>query len=248
MDMHEPTIFPDLPTLVETAARICRDRAQEAIRQRGRFILALAGGNTPRPLYQRLTQAPFVDDIDWGRVETYFGDERSVPADHPDSNYRMARAALLDHVPIPPANIHRMDADPAYIRQAARRYAQIVDAGVPADAAGVPSFDLILLGMGPDGHTASLFPGTCVLHEQQRHVAAVYVDRMKTWRITLTLPVLNHARTLLFLVSGADKAPALARVFDAGDSGLPLPVQMLQPHGEVLWLMDSAAAGAALPR
>ncbi len=246
--MHEPTIVPDLPTLVETAACIYRDRAREAISARGSFTVALAGGNTPRPLYRRLAQRPFVDEVDWSRVQVYFGDERGVPADHPENNFRMARETLLDHVPLPAANIHPIRAEPAYIRQAARAYSETVERDVPADEAGVPSFDLILLGLGPDGHTASLFPATCVLHERHRHAVAVYVDRLKTWRVSLTLPVLDHARALLFLVTGADKAPAVARVLDPASTGPQLPAQMLKPQGAVIWLLDAAAASTIAPR
>lgn len=246
--MHEPTIVPDLPTLVEAAACIYRDRAREAISARGSFTVALAGGNTPRPLYRRLAQKPFVDEVDWSRVQVYFGDERGVPADHPENNFRMARESLLDHVPLPAANIHPIRAEPAYIRQAARAYSETVERDVPADEAGVPSFDLILLGLGPDGHTASLFPATCVLHERHRHAVAVYVDRLKTWRVSLTLPVLDHARALLFLVAGADKAPAVARVLDPASTGPPLPAQMLKPQGAVIWLLDAAAASTIAPR
>lgn len=240
------TIDADLDSLSRRAAQRVAALAQAACAARGAFHLVLAGGTTPRRLYQTLAAAEFRDTIDWPRVHVYFGDERAVPPTHPDSNYGMAKAALLDHVPIPPRQIHRIDVAVSSVRQDAAHYAETLLRHAPRDAQGVPQFDLVLLGMGPDGHTASLFPYSCILHDLERWVAAVYVDKFKAWRVSLTFPVLNHARHLLFLVAGADKAAMVRRVHAGATSGPMLPVQRIDAQGVVEWLLDRAAA-AELP-
>lgn len=240
------TIDADIDGLSRRAAQRVVALARSAVATRGAFHLVLAGGTTPRRLYQTLVTTEFRDTIDWSRVHIYFGDERAVPATHPDSNYSMAKAALLDHVPIPSERIHRMPVAVTSVRQDAAHYAQMIADRAPRDAQGVPQFDLILLGMGPDGHTASLFPHSCILHDMERWAAAVYVDKLQAWRVSVTFPVLNHARHLLFLVAGADKAAMVGRIH-AGASSLPtLPVQRIAAQGSVEWLLDSAAA-AQLP-
>ena len=208
------------------------------------FQLALAGGRTPRDVYRRLQD----HDLDWAAVEVWFGDERDVAPMHPDSNYRMAQETLLDRVPVPAERIHPMRTPGTGLRQDAARYARLLRTRL-ADAHGWPRFDLVLLGLGRDGHTASLFPHTCVLHQRDLAVAAVHVPQLRAWRMSLTLPVLEHAAHLLFLVSGADKAPVLRQAWDPAPT-LDLPVLRIHAQGLVEWHVDRAAAGSgqAVPR
>lgn len=230
--------------------------AHTAIADHGTFYLALAGGNTPRALYNVLAQAPYRERSFWSATEVFFGDERCVGPDHAASNFRMAQSQLLRHLPIPAERIHRMrcEHDPAH---AASHYIEALRR-LPTDAGGRPVFDLILLGMGADGHIASLFPGTAALAEGAEWVTAVYVDRLQSWRVTLTLPVLNAARNVFLLVTGGDKAEAvdalLARAAAPADSSGPacttasaalLPVQRLHPAGEFRLYADAAAAPPA---
>lgn len=200
--------------------------------------IALAGGSTPKALYQLLAQPEFQQRMDWQRVHIYFGDERHVPPDDPQSNYRMAREALLDKVAIPPQQCHpipwREDA-----KQAAGEYAQILKDQLPVEA-GLPRFDMIWLGMGDDGHTASLFPGTTILQEFDNLCAATYVDKLNTWRVSLTYPVLNNAERVFLLVSGAGKAERLAEILRA--QPMDYPVAKVHPQGQLNWLLDNAAA------
>lgn len=228
--------------------------AHAAIADHGAFYLALAGGNTPRALYTLLAQAPHRERSFWSATEIFFGDERCVAPDHAASNYGMARSQLLQHLPIPAERIHRMrcEHDPA---RAASHYIEALQR-LPMDAGGRPVFDLVLLGMGADGHIASLFPGTAALSEETDWVTAVYVDRLQSWRVTLTLPVLNAARNVFLLVTGSDKANAVDTLLNAPasavdghahaytTSALPLPVQRLHPAGEFRLYADAAAAPA----
>jgi 6-phosphogluconolactonase len=224
--------------LAETAADRMTALASEAIAERGRFVLALSGGSTPRPVYRLLAQGGRSLAIDWPRVELFWGDERCVPPDHPNSNYRMARRALLDGVGIPASNVHRIRGE-LPPQEAAAAYRSELKAVLGQTG----RFDLILLGLGSDGHTASLFPGTRAVEEQQQNVVAAYVEKLATWRITLTLPVINKARHVLFLVRGDGKAEALARV----QGGEQLPAGLVQPgEGTLTWIVDRDAA-VALP-
>jgi 6-phosphogluconolactonase len=240
------SIHADLDSLSRGAARRISALAAESCAARGAFHIALSGGSTPRRLYETLAAAEFRDSIDWSRVHIYFGDERCVPPDHPDSNYGMAAAALLRHVPIPPQQVYRIAVTMSTVRQDAWRYAQLIAQQVPRDAQGVPSFDLVLLGMGPDGHTASLFPYSCILRVHQ-YAAAVYVDKFQSWRISITYPLLNHARRLMFLVAGADKADMLRHIHVDPPGNYPVPIQRIAAQGDVEWLIDSTAA-AYLPK
>lgn len=233
-------IHPDPDTLYRATAERIAALAASAVERRGAFFIALSGGSTPRGLYERLAAPPYVDRVPWANTHVFFGDERCVPPDHPDSNYRMAHETLLSHVPIPSQQIHPMQVALASVRQDAARYAGLLEQRVPHDDHGLPIFDLILLGLGPDGHTASLFPNTCILHERSRPVAAVYVSKLHAWRLSLTPPVIEHARHILFLVAGRQKAEILADVF--ADTPEALPVRLLQPTGQVEWLVDQAAA------
>lgn len=230
----------------EALSRAAADRVtalcREAEAARGACHLALAGGSTPRRLYQLLAGPPWSQQLPWPALQIYFGDERAVPPEHPDSNYGMARAVWLARAPLAAGQVHPMPADPARINQAAADYAGLLERQLPRNEAGVPVFDLILLGLGPDGHTASLFPGTPVLEERTRWVAPVYLEQHDSWRLTLTYPVLEAARQLLFLVAGADKAACLARVLGTPANGELLPVQRIAARGRVEWHLDAAAA------
>jgi 6-phosphogluconolactonase len=231
-------VLSDAERLALAAADRFVSLASAAIARRGRFCVALAGGSTPEPVYARLAQRPRAGKIDWARVEVFWGDERSVPPDHPDSNYRMAHQSLLDRVPIPEKNVHRIRGE-LPPQEAAAAYRLELQDHLGVDG----RFDLILLGMGPDGHTASLFPGTDAVQEQEHSVVAVYVEKLDTWRVTLTLPVINAARQVVFLVGGEQKAHSLARVH----AGEPLPAAMVEPaDGQLSWLVDRDAA-ARLP-
>jgi 6-phosphogluconolactonase len=230
----EMEVYADADALARAAVEHFVAQAAKAIAARGRFVVALAGGSTPGPTYALLASSDFADRVDWPRVHALWGDERCVLPNHRASNYRMARMALLDKVPIPSANVHRIRGElpPA---QAAAAYESELEAVLGAGG----RFDLILLGMGTDGHTASLFPGTPALEERTRWVVENYVEKLKAWRITLTLPVINAARQVTFLVSGATKAEPLARI----RAGEPLPAVRVQPAGgKLTWLVDRQAS------
>jgi 6-phosphogluconolactonase len=238
-------ILADTDALSAALADYWLRLSQQAVAQRGRFAVALAGGSTPRHLYQTLAQAPYRDAVAWDKVWVFFGDERSVPRDHPESNFNMAREALLSHVPIPPEQLFPM-VDPA--RDAAQNavaYAGQLQDNLPLTQDNWPIFDLVLLGMGDDGHTASLFPGTDILGQEQQSVAAVYVDKLATWRVSLTYPCINHSRHVAVLVAGKGKAQTLQQVAQAEPG--TFPIQGISPlTGELHWFMDRAAA-ALLP-
>jgi 6-phosphogluconolactonase len=198
------------------------------------FCVALAGGGTPRRLYELLTMPSYRDRVSWSDVHLVWGDERCVPPDHPQSNYHMVERALLSQIDIPSRNIHRI-AGELEPHRAASAYAAELSALLGPSG----QLHLVLLGVGGDGHTASLFPGSSALQEQTRSVLATHVDKLDSWRVTLTLPAINQAHNVLFLVSGASKAPALARIF----AGEPLPAGLINPlAGAVTWLTDQAAA------
>jgi 6-phosphogluconolactonase len=232
-------IFADPQTLADAAARYVVERAQTAISERGRFSVALSGGSTPRHLHLRLASPPLVDQVDWPRVHVFFGDERCVPPDDERSNFRMAHETLLSKVPIPQTQIHRMRGElpPS---EAAEDYTRELKAYFGDEP---PRLDLILLGMGDNGHTASLFPGLSAVHEQQRWVVAEYVAEVGMWRVTLTPVVLNLAREDVFLVAGAAKASMLRQVLEGPYAPEALPAQVVRPApGEVIWMVDAAAA------
>jgi 6-phosphogluconolactonase len=238
--MAEITVYPDHLSFVDGAAVFIAGLVAESIVERGRFTIALSGGSTPRPIYARLAAADHVDHIDWRKVHVFFSDERCVPPDDAASNYRMAREALLDHVPLPPENIQRIrgEEDPAL---AALAYEQDLQRLFRTSTA--PAFDLICLGMGDDGHTASLFPGTAALSEQERWVVAQYVAAGPAWRVTFTAPLINAARHVAFLVEGAGKSETLKRVLEGPYLPDVLPAQLIQPLcGRAHWLVDAAAA------
>jgi 6-phosphogluconolactonase len=231
----------DAEALARAGAEAVAAAAEQAVAARGRFTLALSGGSTPRPVYALLAdpRAPFRARVPWDRTHVFFGDERPVPPHHPDSNYRMAREALLAHVPV--ASVHRIPAEQPGASEAYEGELRSFFALPPG--AEPPRLDLVLLGLGPDGHTASLFPGTTALDEWTRWVASPWVARLGTARTTLTFPVLNRAREVLFLVSGADKADALRRVLAPAPGADALPAARVAPaDGRVAWIVDAAAS------
>lgn len=232
-------VFPDAAALAHAAAARIAVLANETIAARGAFYIALAGGGTPKQLYLTLGAKPYRAQIDWRRVHVFFGDERAVPPDHADSNYRMAADALLSRVPLPDEQVHRIPMELPSARDAARAYRQALDRVPKAD--DQPCFDLILLGVGADGHIASLFPGTAAVDEDVAPVVADFVPALGTWRVTLTFPVLNAARHLMILAAGAPKAPVVRAATDA-QRAKNLPVQRLSPSA-LEWYVDRAAAG-----
>jgi 6-phosphogluconolactonase len=235
--------FADVESLGEAAAHEFVRCAREAIADRGRFTVTLSGGSTPRRSYQLLAAEPLRAQVDWEHVEFFWGDERCVPPDHADSNYRMAREAMLGHLPIPAEHVHRLEAERADRDAAARDYEATLARVFGATPGGEPpSFDLIMLGMGPDGHTASLFPHTKALDETARWVVANFVPKFNTDRLTLTRPILNRAREVLFLVAGADKAERLVEVLTGPADPKRLPAQSIQPDGHLVWFVERAAA------
>ena len=239
--MPKITVEPDPGQLHCTAAGALTGLIEEAATAGRDFTLALAGGSTPRGLYRTLAGADFAPRIPWDAVKIFFGDERTVPPDHADSNYRMACEALLNHVPVKAGRVYRMAGEHADPAQAARDYAAVVNREVAKDDEGFPRFDLVLLGLGPDGHIASLFPGTQVLDVDTETAAAVWVPQHNTWRISLTYPVINHARHLWLLATGEAKADIVARILDSA-SPATYPAQRLAPLGEYCWFLDAAAA------
>ncbi|MGH7391947.1 MAG: 6-phosphogluconolactonase, partial [Candidatus Rokuibacteriota bacterium] len=237
--MSAVRIFADADAVARAAADDFVTLAAAAAGARGRFTVALAGGSTPRLMYRRLAEPAWRSRVAWDRVEVFWGDERAVPPDHADSNYHMAATALLERVPVPSGRVHRIRAEAADLAGAAREYqAEIARVfGVHADGPP-PAFDLILLGMGADGHTASLFPGTVGLDERRRWVVSHHVPSMRTERVSLTLPVINRAREIRFLVTGEDKAARLREALGP-PSGTPLPAQRVAPEaGRLVWLAD----------
>jgi 6-phosphogluconolactonase len=240
--MMSVEIFPAPREIAEAAAKLFAARAAGAISARGRFIAALSGGRTPVGIYTLLAKAPFASQIPWARVHLFWGDERCVPPDHPDSNYRMTREFLLDHVPIPPANVHRMPGEMDPVEAAARYEGQLREFFAP-HGDRFPVFDCILLGLGEDGHTASLFPGTRVIRESARWVLGHYVDSQKGWRITLTPPVINAARSVVFIAAGSGKAAVVKEILEGPLRPETLPAQIVRPAGgDLVWMLDREAA------
>ena len=253
--MPETRVLRDADALSRAAAERFVEAAAEAIASSGRFVVALAGGSTPRGAYERLASVELAPRVDWSRVHVFWGDERCVPPDHPDSNYRMAREALLDRVPVPDANVHRVEGE-RRPEEAAASYERVLRAfftGQSADGrtaadAPTPCFDLILLGMGQDGHTASLFPGDRALAETERWVAAVRAPDVapRLPRVTLTLPVINASNRIFFIVSGSRKRKVLRSVLDDPEAARALyPPAMVRPCEQVIWFVDEAAIGHA---
>jgi 6-phosphogluconolactonase len=228
--------------LFAAAAEEVVQAAKDAVAARGRFTIALSGGSTPKSLYNLLaTNAKTV--LPWDRMFFFWGDERHVPPTDPESNYRMAEETMLSKIPVAAGNVFRVEAENPDAAAAAEAYDQTLRKFFAVEPGQTPRFDLILLGMGPDGHTASLFPGTAALQEKSQLVVANWVEKFKTHRITFTLPVLNAARAVAFLVSGTDKAEALKAVLESDAPGEQYPSKLVRPDdGKLIWMVDRAAA------
>ncbi len=229
---HQVIICSDAETLAQRVVEDFLSAAREAIAAYGDAHVVLAGGSTPRRTYQKLAQV--AQNFPWERVHLYWTDERAVPPDHVRSNYRMVKEALLDAVPLPPANVHRIPTEHPP-QEAARAYDALL-ARLPRP------FDWVLLGVGTDGHTASLFPGTSALRETKRRAVAVYVPSLGEWRITLTYPVLNQALRVRFLVSGEEKASMLRTLLFGPYDPERFPAQNVRPSTPVVWFLDEDAA------
>ncbi len=233
------SIYPDLESLSVAAAELFLERANQATKEHSQFSIALSGGNTPRRTYELLGEPPFQNQLPWEKIHIFWGDERCVPLDDPRSNAHMVNKILLEKVPIPSDQVHPITCvgNPA---RAAKDYEKLLR-GFFQDQP--PRFDLVLLGMGGDGHTASLFPGTSVLKEKERWVFEVFVPGQDFHRVTLTVPVINFAATVIFLISGSDKAHALRGVLEDSPDRGRFPAKLVNPvNGELIWLVDQEAA------
>jgi len=239
-DAHGVQVFDDAESVARAAAETFVRLSLEAVEGRGAFSVALSGGTTPRRVYELLASDEYRARVRWPKAHVFFGDERAVPPDHSDSNYRTAREALLSRVDIPAENVHRIEG----LGDAAANASdyESVMRSFFGDATW-PRFDLVLLGMGDDGHTASLFPETSALGEARAWVAANWVEKLGAWRITLTAPAVNAARRAVFLVTGASKAERLREVLNGARDPSRLPSQMIRPRDGLLeWYVDRAAA------
>jgi 6-phosphogluconolactonase len=241
-------VEPDPAALARRAAQYFVEMAGEAVAGRGRVRIAISGGSTPKAAFELLADPdqPWRWRMPWEQLDLYWVDERIVPPDHPESNYRMTREALLDQVPLKPEQIHRMEGELAP-EIAAARYESELRNSFHLEGAESPRFDLVALGMGEDGHTASLFPHTQAIHEMSRLVTANQMPRKDTWRITLTWPVINHASSVFFLIAGADKAAILKEVLTGPRDPERLPSQLIWPASGILTLILDKAAAALLP-
>lgn len=241
-------MFLDPAEVARGAARLFVDYAWQSIAKDGQFMVALSGGNTPRMMFELLASDEFRGQVDWAKVHVFWSDERAVPPTNPESNYGMARRELLIRIPIPQANVHRMEAEKPSIGRAAHEYEEVLRKYLDLDDRGFPRFHLIFLGLGKDGHTASLFPGARVTRQTSRWVSTPLVTKMNMRRMTLTLPVLDAALRVVFLVVGSEKAEILHAILE-GKSDPPYPAQLVQPRnsGLKLFLVDEAAAAMLAP-
>jgi len=236
--------------LVSSPEELAREAGAEFVRLaadtlegKQNFSVALAGGSTPQRMYRLLAEDErYRDSVAWDRAEFFWGDERHVPPDHPDSNYRMAFDTLLRHIRVSPAQVHRIEAENPDASMAAKAYEDLLVRHFRLSPGEWPQLDLALLGLGGDGHTASLFPGTDVLEDRQHLVAAPWVEKFHSFRLTLTANVFNRARHVIFLVSGKDKATALKAVLQGKDQPQLFPAQLIRPASGALWLCDRDAA------
>ena len=245
MERESPsvTVCSDLNDLSREAGALFVQLANQAVEERGQFTVCLSGGSTPRQTYALLTQEPLRSQTPWSQVHIFWGDERVISPDHPDNHHQMASDILFSKVPIPPDNIHRMCVENGDSAGVAREYEILLRSFFNLAEGELPRFDLILLGMGADAHMASLFPGTSGLKERRSLVAAHYVPKLAADRLTLTVPVLNNARNVVFLVSGVNKAEALQLVLQGDDPQADLPARLLRPmDGNVIWMVDKDAA------
>lgn len=246
-DNHNLEIYENAKELAWAAALRFASLAEQAIQERGRFTVALSGGSTPKALFSILAQQPFVDSLPWPNIYFFWGDERCVPPDHADSNFRMTCEALLSKARIPAENVFRILAEDEDHDRAATNYSETLRKffNLVASASGteLPQFDLVFLGMGADGHTASLFPGSAALQVNDRIATANFVEKFNSWRITLTAATINNAHQIIFLVAGEDKAAPLKEVLEGEYQPETYPSQLIKPvNGALLWMLDEAAA------
>lgn len=237
----EVNVHKDAEQLARAAAELFVSLAASAIQARDRFRVALSGGGTPRRVYELLATDAFSRRIEWDRVDVFWGDERYVSGEDRDSNYRMTAEALLRHVPVPAANIHRVRTEISPPAAAARAYEIDLRQSFQYPSS-IPRFDLIFLGLGTNGHTASLFPHSAALRERSHLVLADFVGEVGMWRITMSAPLLNRGRTVAFLVEGKAKAEVLSEVLRGPRDPERLPAQLIAPEGKLLWILDEAAA------
>jgi 6-phosphogluconolactonase len=247
---REVRILADANSIAQTAAAEFLEAARKALPEKDSFCVALAGGSTPKALYGLLSSNPLLQaKVPWSKIEFFFGDERHVPPDHAESNFRMATEAMFAKAPVDPKQVHRIKGEKRNAARGAEEYEEELRASFQLEPGQLPRFDLVLLGMGPEGHTASLFPGTKALKEEKRLVVSNWVGKLYTDRITLTPPVLNNASRVIFMVHGEEKAPALKAVLEGPYEPEQLPAQMIHPkQGSILWLVDPAAAGMLAPQ
>jgi 6-phosphogluconolactonase len=239
----EVRILPDAPTIAYRCAQKFVEIAAAAVKEKGSFEVALSGGSTPKLLYSLLVDDPTLcSQVPWDKMHLFFGDERHVKPDHPDSNFRMAREAMFSKSPLKPEQVIRIKGEYPEAKDAAKEYDQYLRTFYKLSEGQFPRFDLVLLGMGNEGHTASLFPGTKALRENRRIAVHNWVGKVLMDRITLTAPAINNAANVIFMVTGADKAPALTAVLERFYEPDQLPAQLIQPlKGTLLWLVDTTA-------
>ena len=246
MESPKPAIqiVADAEAISRKAAEIIMGLMAETLNTKTHFSIALSGGSTPKSLFTLLADdVSLRTQVDWDKVHFFWGDERHVPPDHPDSNFRMAYEAMLSKVPVQETNIHRVRAEEQDASKAAEEYEDELRTFFNLKPGELPYFDCVLLGMGPDGHTASLFPGTEALHEQKRLVVSNWVEKFQSHRITLTAQAINNADCIIFLVSGEEKAEVLREVLEGENNPELFPSQLIKPnHGKLLWLVAQSAA------
>src|SRR5512146_1760453 len=243
----ESKIAADARELSRVGAAEFEHAARNAVQARDRFTVSLSGGSTPRGLYSQLARN--AQKLPWNKIYLFWGDERHVPPDDKDSNYRMVRETLLSRAPIPPDHVFRLPTEQSDAAQVAEEYEQTIRDFFALKAGELPRFDLVLLGLGPDGHTASLFPGSGALQERSRLVAANWVQKLGQYRLTLTAPVINNAAEVIFLVSGGEKTAALQSVLYSDAPAERFPAKLIQPvKGRLIWLVDRAALPSSQAR
>jgi 6-phosphogluconolactonase len=238
-------ILTNIDAIAKRAAQDFLQSATQAVSEKGSFTVALSGGSTPKALYSLLaSDAALRSQLPWDKMYMYFGDERSVGPDHPDSNFRMATETMLSKVPIKPEQVFRIKGEYKDTEKAAQEYEQVLRTSFKIAEGQFPRFDLVFLGIGNEGHTASLFPGTKALHETKRLAVRNWVGKLYTNRITLTAPAINNAARVIFMVAGADKTLALKGVLEGPYEPDQLPAQLIQPpNGKLVWLVDTVAGG-----
>lgn len=238
-------ILTNIDAIAKRAAQDFVQSATQAVSEKGSFTVALAGGSTPKALYSLLAgDAALRSQVPWDKMYVYFGDERSVGPDHADSNFRMATETMLSKVPIKPEQVFRIKGEYKDTEKAAQEYEQVLRTSFKIAEGQFPRFDLVFLGIGNEGHTASLFPGTKALDETKRLAVRNWVGKLYTNRVTLTAPAINNAARVIFMITGADKALALKGILEGPYEPEQLPAQLIQPpNGKLLWLVDTVAGG-----